>query len=167
MFNPLRRRSFVSININNIIGGNDRKIFLEQTLIQRFFHFIYYLFNLSYSKSYLYYFKNDKHSKLFDLVVYDNGIRILDTFVKYEYIISITNHPKFYTLNILGKLENNTILLGNNILKLSICIPEPKNFVNTFKSNMNYHLNYHQISPLAMDYYNSQNVRKSLKNHSC
>jgi len=158
MFNIMRRYF-------NDIKGDTFKV--EQTLIQRFFHFIYHFFNLSYQQSYNYYLKNDKHSRLFKLTIHDSGINILDTFVNYEYIISITNHHNTYTLSILGKLENNLIILGNNILRLSICIPEPKNFMESFKSNMNYHLNYHQISQGAMDYYYSQNVRRSLKNHSC
>jgi hypothetical protein len=117
-----------------------RNIRLTQTLIQVMTHYLYYIFKR-------YFIKYKKVYK--DIILYDDGIEIKNSFIPYEYIVSFDN--KSMVLLVDKNLNPSDSLLVFNLPD------ETDGLMKIIKNNMYYHLKYNKVN-LDMLTFKSVNV---------
>lgn len=123
----VRRLSFLSIQMNYTIE-DVRNIRLTQTLFQVMIHYLYYIF-----KRYL------KYKKVYkDIILYDNGIEIKNSFIPYEYIVSFDNKSMVL-------LADKNLNPADSLLIFNLP-DETDGLMKIIKSNMYYHLKYNEVN---------------------
>lgn len=85
-------------------------------------------------------------------VLYDNGMKIGDAFIPYEYMVSVTSEDMI----ILAKKEEETLVPGDNLMKVTFSKPIDPMVV---QNNLYYHLKYNDIS---LDVFNFKSVTPNL-----
>lgn len=136
----IRKLSFLSIQMNYTIE-DVRNVRLTRTLFQVMIHYLYYIF-----KRYL------KYKKIYkDIILYDNGIEIKNSFIPYEYIVSF-NHESIVLL------ADENLKPADYLLKLNL--PQETNeLIKTIKSNMYYHLKYNEVN---LDMLNFKSIKVTI-----
>ena len=99
---------------------------LERSLLQVVLHYVYSIFKP--------FFKYQK-KLLDDFVLYDNGMKIGDAFIPYEYMVNVTTDD----MVILAKKEDDDAPLvpGDNLMKITFSKPIDPMVV---QNNLYYHL---------------------------
>jgi hypothetical protein len=113
-----------------------KQIKLTRSLFQVIRHYVYNLVR----KFFRY------QQELFeDFTLYDNGMKISDSFIPYEYIVAVTNKEMF----LLARRENEKLVPSDNL----ICIKFTKS-IDPFviKNNLYYHLKYNEVSTDILKY---------------
>ena len=74
-----------------------------------------------------------------DFTLFDNGMKIGDSFIPYEYMVTVTTDDMI----ILAKKEEETLVPGDNLMKITFSKPIDPTVV---QNNLYYHLKYNDIS---------------------
>ena len=136
----VRRLSFLSIQMNYTIE-DVRNIRLTQTLFQVMIHYLYYIF-----KRYL------KYKKVYkDIILYDDGIEIKNSFIPYEYIFSFDNKSMVL-------LADKNLNPADSLLIFNLP-DETDGLMKIIKSNMYYHLKYNEVN---LDMLNFKSIKVTL-----
>ena len=123
----VRKLSFLSIQMNYTIE-DVRNVRLTRTLFQVIMHYLYYIF-----KRYL------KYKKIYkNIILYDNGIEIKNSFIPYEYIVSFDNKSILL-------LADENLNPADSLLIFNLP-DETDELIKTIKSNMYYHLKYNKVN---------------------
>jgi hypothetical protein len=113
-----------------------KQIQLTRSLFQIFRHYVYSLLRT--------FFRYQKD--LFeDFTLYDNGMKIADSFIPYEYLVAVTNEE----MVLLARRENEKLVPSDSM----ICIKFSKRIdPMIIKNNLYYHLKYNDVSPEILTY---------------
>jgi len=120
-----------------------KRMKLEQSMFQIICHYLYYIF-----RRYIRYQK----SLVDSFTLYDNGMKIQDSFIPYEYLIYATCDE----MVLLAKKEEDKIIPCDNLMRIKFSEKiDPK----VVESNLYYHLKYNDISLDVLDF-KSINLKK-------
>lgn len=113
-----------------------KQIQLTRSFVQVLRHYVYSLLRT--------FFRYQK--KLFeDFTLYDNGMKIVDSFIPYEYLVAVSNEE----MVLLARLENEKLVPSDSM----ICIKFSERIDPTIiKDNLYYHLKYNDVSPEILQY---------------
>lgn len=113
-----------------------KQIQLTRSLFQVLRHYVYSLLRT--------FFRYQKD--LFeDFTLYDNGMKIADSFIPYEYLVAVSNEE----MVLLARRENEKLVPSDSM----ICIKFSKRIdPMIIKNNLYYHLKYNDVSPEILQY---------------
>ena len=113
-----------------------KQIQLTRSLFQVLRHYVYSLLRT--------FFRYQKD--LFeDFTLYDNGMKIADSFIPYEYLVAVTSQE----MVLLARRENEKLVPSDSM----ICIKFSKRIdPMIIKNNLYYHLKYNDVSPEILTY---------------
>ena len=107
-----------------------KKVKVPRTLIQVILHYLYHL-----CKRYLRYQKQ----LLEDITLFDDGMKIIDSFIPYEYLVSVSDEDMI----LLAKVEDEKLVPCDNLIRLNF---KKRIDSNIILNNLYYHLKYNKIS---------------------
>ncbi len=113
-----------------------KQLKIPRTLIQVVLHYVYHL-----CRRFLRYQKK----LLDDITLFDDGIKILDSFIPYEYLVAVSERE----LILLAKIEGDTLVPCDNIIRLRFKKRiDPK----IIQNNLFYHLKYNTVSQDVLNF---------------
>ena len=94
-------------------------------------------------------------NKKSQIILYEKGIIIQDTFIPYENIISFGEvmNFKFCCLELFAEIKESKIILNENVIKLIIQLDNPTFLCDIIKKNMYYHIKYNKINEETITFY--------------
>jgi hypothetical protein len=107
-----------------------KRMKLKRSLFQVVCHYVYYLLRR---------FIKYRRTLFESFVLYDNGMKIRDSFVPYEYIVSASCED----MVLLAKEEEDKIIPCDNLIQIKF---KKKIDPRIVQSNLYYHLKYNEIS---------------------
>ena len=127
-----------------IIGNIFNTIYQKKIIVDKIFIFN----NKDEEKEYL---SNEKTQ----IILYEKGIIIQDTFIPYENIISFGEvmNFKFCCLELFAEIKESKIILNENVIKLIIQLDNPTFLCDIIKKNMYYHIKYNKINEETITFY--------------
>jgi hypothetical protein len=106
--------------------------------MQIFIHYLYFLF-----KRYIHYTR----LLLDDITLYDNGMKIEDSFIPYEYMVNVSEN----NMVILAKYDekDDKLIPADNLMRLDF---KKKIDPSIVQNNLYYHLKYNHVSLDVLDF---------------
>lgn len=127
-----------------ITSEDVNRIKLTRSFFQIFVHYFYFLFKR---------FTKYKQKVLDELVLFDDGMMIVDSFVPYEYIVSVCSTEMILS----AKFEDGKIVPSDSLVQVKF---DKKINSQIIKNNMYYHLKYNTVNT---DIFNFKSVKFSLR----
>ncbi len=120
------------------VPSDIKRIKLSRTLMQIFIHYLYFLF-----KRYIHYTR----LLLDDITLYDNGMKIEDSFIPYEYMVNVSEN----NMVILAKYDekDDKLIPADNLMRLDF---KKKIDPSIVQNNLYYHLKYNHVSLDVLDF---------------
>lgn len=107
-----------------------KQLKLDRSLFQVILHYLYHL-----CRKYIGY----QRKLLDDITLFDNGMKILDSFIPYEYLVTVSDNQ----MVLLAKIEGDKIVPCDNLIQLTF---KQKIDPKVIQNNLYYHLKYNTIS---------------------
>ena len=113
-----------------------KQLKLDRSLFQVILHYLYHL-----CRRYIGY----QRKLLDDLILFDDGMKIQDSFIPYEYLVTVSDEQMI----LLAKMEKDKIVPSDNLICLTFSQKiDPK----IIQNNLYYHLKYNKISLEVMTF---------------
>jgi hypothetical protein len=125
-----------------------KRMKLNRSFLQIICHYLYYIF-----RRYIKYQKQLVDS----FTLYDNGMKIEDSFIPYEYLVSATCDE----MVLLAKREEDKIVPCDNLIRIKF---SEKINLKVVESNLFYHLKYNDIS---LDVLNFKSIKLKPSSQKC
>ena len=107
-----------------------KQLKLDRSLFQVILHYLYHL-----CRRYIGY----QRKLLDDLILFDDGMKIQDSFIPYEYLVTVSDNQ----MVLLAKIEGDKIVPCDNLIQLTF---KKKIDPKVIQNNLYYHLKYNTIS---------------------
>ena len=128
---PRRNPSFTCVQMS-FVPSDIKRIKLPRTLVQVIIHYMYFLF-----KRYIIQYRL---FLLDGITLYDDGMKIEDSFIPYEYLVTVDEN----SMVILAKYDDDDKLVpSDNLMRLDF---KKKINPKIVQNNLYYHLKYNTVS---------------------
>ena len=128
---PRRSPSFTCVQMS-FVPSDIKQIKLPRTLVQVIIHYMYFLF-----KKYIIQYRL---FLLDGITLYDDGMKIEDSFIPYEYLVTVDEN----SMVILAKYDDDDKLVpSDNLMRLDF---KKKIDPKIVQNNLYYHLKYNTVS---------------------